>query len=62
MAETRHPYPHRPEPPRGVQPPEVPRERLRQEDPARDPRREDGELPGMPTSRDPLLNPGPTPD
>ena len=48
-------------PPAGTQPPEIPREH-RPDDIDHDPRQGDGELPDMPLSRDPLLNPGPTPD
>jgi hypothetical protein len=48
-------------PPAGVQPREIPREKRPTDDIDHDPRH-DGELPGMPLSRDPLLNPGPTPD
>jgi len=62
MREAQTPQPTRPEPPRGVQPKEVPHEKRPDEEPEADLHEEGSELPGMPLWRDPLLNPGPTPD
>jgi len=51
--------PHRPLKPADKKPGEVPPDIPETDDPERD--FAEGQLPGMPVSRDPLLNPGPTP-